>query len=286
MAVLAAALMLMGTGCGGSGDAPPDGGRALTGAERKQISQAQTRLIAECMRRQGFEYFEVAEEAPQPPEFPYGNDDPAWAAAHGFGVAYALRAVAAARAKDPNHTYVTELPAQRRDAYLAALDGDRRDPVTVRLPDGKALHQSGQGCTAQAQRRLYGDLADWVRARAMVDRLPSEYTRQVTADPGYRTALRAWSGCMAARGYAAADPAQLRTLVAPATTGTPSDAEVRAAVAEAECAARTATVRTARELQRAHAERTYANHREVIAEYQKLSVHALNVALEIVNAER
>jgi hypothetical protein len=285
LAVLAAALMFVGAGCAGSGDEPPSGGRALTEAERKQVDQAQTRLTAECMRQHGFEYYEVAGAAPQP-DFPYGNDDPGWAAAHGFGVAYAQQVVAAARAKDPNHRYVTGLPAERRDAYLTALDGDRRDPVTVRLPDGKALHQSSQGCTARAQQHLYGDFARWFRARALVERLPSEYTRQVTSNPRYRAALSAWAACMAARGYAATDPAHLRTVVEPATTGAPGGAEVRAAVAEAECAARTGTVRTAREIERAHAEQTYANNREVIAEYQKLSVRALNVARQTVNAER
>ncbi|MFG1603219.1 hypothetical protein [Actinoplanes sp. NPDC049265] len=235
------------------------------------------------MRRQGFAYT-VVEPAPDPGDFPYGNDDALFAARHGFGIAYAKEAVDATRERDPNRRYLAGLSAERREAYGVALDGDRADPVRVVLPDGAALHQSGRGCTSDAQRRLYGDLAAWLRTRTLVERLALDAGPGVAADPRYRAALATWAACMSRRGYRVTDPQHLRELVPPATHGGPGAAEIRAATAEAGCASGARLVTTAGEVERSLADRAYIENREVIEEYQRLSVRALTVA-QLINRQ-
>ncbi|GLY97573.1 hypothetical protein Acsp02_48270 [Actinoplanes sp. NBRC 103695] len=229
------------------------------------------------MRRHGFEYT-VAAPGPAAPEFPYGNDDPAWAAEHGFGVAHAGKVLADRRRADPNYRYAVALTAGRREAYQTALDGGRAASMAVPLPDGGTLYQNADGCVAEAQRGLYGDLRTWFRTRTLLERLSSDYRPRVIADDRYRSALTAWAACVQRRGYPVETPAGLRDRVAPATSGRPGRAEIRAAVAEADCAAATGLVRSAHKVEAEYAARTYAENRDLVEQYQKLSVRALVVA--------
>lgn len=273
---VAAMLVLALVGCSMKSGAPPRvEGRALTPEERSVLDRAEAELTAECMRRTGFEFFAATPPAPAR-EFPYGIDDRNWAKVHGFGLAESKVASDRLIATDPNRRHFFSLSSKRRDEYLLALDGGRRDPVTVRLPDGSVLSASTRGCTAEAESRLYGDFSRWFRTEAQIERFPAEYRALVRKDAAYLAAVGAWAACIHDKGYGAANPDQLRTLVLePLGEGWRVEDEIPAAVAEAECSDATRLVEIAEQVERAQAEKVYAAHREVIAEYQELSVAAL-----------
>ncbi|MGV9455834.1 hypothetical protein [Streptomyces sp. NPDC003635] len=64
----------------------------LTDGERRLLGTAEERLIADCMRDQGFQYrLDPGGPRTQAPERSFGLDDVAWARRHGYGLAEAAR---------------------------------------------------------------------------------------------------------------------------------------------------------------------------------------------------
>ncbi|MFJ5731746.1 hypothetical protein [Streptomyces paradoxus] len=168
-------------------------------------------LLRQCMRQEGFRLWKVPlEPVPEQREFPYVVDDVKWAREHGYGSDIRQRAERL-RAEDPNRRYFEGLSSERRAAAKAALHGrDRSGGPSVTLPGGGVVRRSGDGCTAQAQTRLYGDFARWFRAKTFTDNLTGLRMARVTAEPAFRKAVKNWSSCMRGTGHAYDDPGQAR----------------------------------------------------------------------------
>ncbi|WP_203931603.1 hypothetical protein [Virgisporangium ochraceum] len=201
--------------------------------DRPTLDLAEQLLIRECMARHGFPLW-LGEPPPEDEQrmFPYVLDDVDWARRHGFGSDIAA-AAQDRRRDDPNQRYFDGLPPARRAAALVALNGARPEGLEARLPSGGVVRRSADGCRSEAERRLYGDLQAWYRARRVVANLSVVRSGMVLADPAYAAALPAWARCMRGHGYAVDSPAHLRRTVVDRAR----DAEVAAAVAEATCAA-------------------------------------------------
>ncbi|MEK8103944.1 hypothetical protein NKG94_00465 [Micromonospora sp. M12] len=167
--------------------------------ERRVLDRAEALLTRDCMTRAGFQLWLV-----QPPSadelrtFPYLVDDVAWARKHGFG-SDVVEAMSARRLADPNQRYVDGLS---RTQGGGAGHAQRRPPGGPggTAPLGRAMRRSAEGCTSEAQRRLYGDLAGWYRSSKVVADLTYLRQRRVLADPAWTAALRPWARCLRQQG--------------------------------------------------------------------------------------
>jgi hypothetical protein len=236
------------TGCGSAqqtsrdtaahpGENPPP----LTDAEQWRISDAQQRLIASCMDRQGFRYWEAERlSLDESRTLGYVLDDVGWARRHGYGSRIEAKDEAA-RQSNPNVAYRARLPEQRRKAYDEALDDGLDAPlVTVEVPGGGTFRKRVGGCVAEAERNLYGDPQAWFRAEKVVGRLRPLYVPKVLADQRFVAALDVWAQCMKGAGYSYRDPSEARRAAVEQAHQTPGDvafaAERRLAVVDATCA--------------------------------------------------
>ncbi|WP_418957929.1 hypothetical protein [Streptomyces tritici] len=255
---------------------PVTGDPSSRAAERQLLTRAEQTLIARCLAARGFRY--VVRLPPDPPRrFPYVVDDVAWARAHGFGRDQERR-IAAAKAADPNERWFRRLSPARQRAALAALNGPRPVGLRARMPGGGMVAASDEGCTAWAQRRLYGDLPAWFEARLTAANLTPLYVPRVRAHPAYRKAVRAWAACMARRGHPHASPDALRA----ALPGVRTPAGERAlAVAEAECAAASGLAATARALDARYGAEARRAHAGPLATKARLERAALPRAREV-----
>jgi hypothetical protein len=287
VAAAAVACLLTATACAdekpratGSEPAAP---RPLGAKDRELLHDTEQALLRQCMRQQGFRLWKVSlKPVPEQREFPYVVDDVKWASEHGYGSDIQQRAEQL-RTEDPNRRYFEGLPVERRSAAKAALHGrDREGGPSVTLPGGGVARRSGDGCTAQAQTRLYGDFARWFRTKTFTDNLTGLRMARVSAEPTFRKAVKDWSSCMRGKGHAYDDPVQARrAFTAPAAGRTAAaarrarSAEVSTAVAEAECARGSGLSEVAERLHRRHGERLRAEYRAQVNERLRLEHAAL-----------
>jgi hypothetical protein len=230
---------------------PPPPAREITSQESRLLHDAEQNLIRACMTRQGLGYWLVSEDPlPEYRDFPYVVDDVAWAAKHGYGDDLRRRMQELSESH-PNRRHFATLSARQRQVWITSLHGGQDGGLEARLPSGGILHHSATGCTSEAERRLYGDLATWYRVKYVVNDLVNERRRRVVADPAFTAATADWSRCMHRLGHQYADPADIRAHLNASKTSPKT--QVRLAVAEATCATRTDLATTADELDRRYA---------------------------------
>lgn len=259
----------------------------LTDAEQLRISDAQQRLIATCMRRQGFEFWEAERlSLAESRTLGYVLDDVGWAREYGYGSR--LRAEdAAARAANPNLAYRKTLSEQRRQAYDKALDGGLDVPViSVRIPGGGTVSKQMGGCVAGSEKRLYGDPREWFRAEKISGHLRSLYVPKVLADQRFSAALDAWSRCMKKAGYDFKDPGASRqaAIARSELTAEPKvfEAERKLAVADATCALATDLRSIGEQRERHYVARLHDRYGNALDTYFRLQHQALDRARKIV----
>lgn len=278
------ALVVCLVGCAGAaGQSTPEPEpepRALTKHERNVIDEAEGVLTQRCMERRGYRIFLT--EPPEPAaDLPYGNDDVEFAHQHGLGLGETL--TTEERKSTLNGRYFTSLSEDQKNGYLEALNGSTDHEVSVRLSSGQTVAASTESCTAEAQRELYGDFADWFRTSSRVGNLPQRYMPKVAKDPRYRRAEKAWATCMRNRDHKVARPAELR---AKWTRSPDRRAERAAAVDEARCGRKSDLPDIGQQVERKYRERTHDAHRRLIRHYQVLSVAALQRARDVTTQTR
>ncbi|MFC8533970.1 hypothetical protein ACFUJY_08430 [Streptomyces sp. NPDC057249] len=287
---VAAALAVAATGCTHDGTSERAPERDLTWAERLRISDAAEVLTERCMDRAGFRYWTSARtglEESRPLD--YVNDDVEWAAEHGYGSRIQERTDRAHRA-NPNGTYRAGLSPRRRDAYDRALDGGRNAALlTAEVPTatgtGRISKRLG-GCSAQAEKKLYGDPATWFRVHKTVSNLTSLYVPRITRDEKFTAALADWSRCMDRAGHPYPDPPAAQEAVARRAAELPGDeafaAEKRVAVAEARCARESALAAVTRERERHYRAALPDRYREQIDVHRRLERQAYARAAAVI----
>jgi hypothetical protein len=233
--------------------APPP--REVTAQEATLLQHAEKIIQRDCMARKGFRIWNTAENPlPENREFPYVIDDVAWARKHGYG-SDMRRRVEELRRSDPNTRYLRRLSPQRRAAAITALNGDARlGTLEVRLPTGTVVGRSDSGCTAEAERALYGDLKTWFRAKQITTSLSSMGRMRVLNDPRFTAHVRLLAGCMRQHGYRYDDLGQARAAFLDPRTPKERAKEIQSAVTEANCANSTGLSRVADQLDREHKE--------------------------------
>jgi hypothetical protein len=223
--------------------------------DRMSLRRAELLLAGQCMRALGFEYWDPALNEGPGWDLPYVIDDPAWAAAHGYG-GDRQRRIQAEQAADPNARYAESLPPSRRNAYETALFGTDGSALSASLPDGSEFTTSSDGCVSDARRSLFGDLKTWFIGDTLDLNLDTVLAPRIQADPRYQQHLAQWVGCVALAGHEVDTPTQLRRSGAERSRGQPpvvaDRIERELAVIEARCAVSSGLGSTARQLDAIH----------------------------------
>lgn len=281
------------TGCAGTRDTQPRTAEAaaevrpLTDAEQLRISDAQQRLIRECMNRQGFSYWEAEKlSLEESRTLGYVSDDVEWARKHGYGSEIRAKEDRA-RSANPNAAYRKGLPPKRREAYDTALDEGVDAPViSAELPNGGTVRKRVGGCVAASEKELYGDSAAWFRAQKTTGSLQPLYVPRVMADPRFTKALTAWSRCMERAGHPYKDPGAARQaalrLGLKTTPGTAFAAERTLAVADATCTRDTGLRSIGEERETHYLNGLRGRYGEALDAHGRLQHKALAHAMEIV----
>lgn len=265
LAILWALSLVVGAGCSTSSSSPysgigGDAGDSVFGRreDNELLHLAEQTLISRCMQERGFEY----QVAPLPEDsfeaHPYGNDDVDRSRANGYGLGERTRGQSSTgdldNSTDPNSQYVDSLPEPRRQAFTIALFGPPSGRQGhVGLPGGLEIGFPLEGCLADARQELYKDGEEFMSAVSIIDNLGTEVQTRVVAEKSYVKAREQWHDCMHQRGYDAERPADaVRLAISAYATGDAAEArlrEIEIAVADAECAQRTALVKKAEQLE-------------------------------------
>lgn len=223
-------------------------------------------------------------------QFPYGIDDPAWAAEHGFGSAAkaggpdrgdgardAPRTQRAQQAPQPG-----KRTAKRQQRLADALFGTGRRELSTRTATGLVVRANSDGCLAEAQRVLYGDQARWFRTEVAVNNIEAAAHHRVTRDPAYRAALARWARCIAPV-HEAEDPAELRSAwrrrAGDLDPRQATDLQQRYAVAEARCVRSTDLAGTGARLEKRHATDVRAEYADLITDHRRMRERGLRYAV-------
>lgn len=177
-------------------------------------AEAQRRYAIDCMARQGFRY--------SPPATP----------AAGSGEDEDQRPRPFGRETAPSTARPTEAPPAERPpkpgspeaspAYAKALFGDEAKRVTAVGAKGMKVTRPGNGCLADAEKRVLGDgRMRWLQVRIMLFEAQEQARADVEKDPAFRNATGRWRQCMERAGF----PGQRDPLGLPRV---PSDAVLKA----------------------------------------------------------
>ncbi|OKK01922.1 hypothetical protein AMK34_07545 [Amycolatopsis sp. CB00013] len=252
----------------------------LTAQEKSILHRAEQVLLQACMADSGYAYVMVEEEpASFLRRFPYVVDDLSWAREHGFG--NDVRDEVRQRAEnDPNKRYFGSLSAADKAKALAAVNGERPVGLIATSPAGVEITRSDHGCTAQLEKKLYGELQTWFRAKTVTDGLHVPRRQLVSADPRFQAALSDWARCMADRGYSFADPARVHEAFR-----VRGPEEISAAVAEATCAQSTGFASVTRGLDAHYEALQGQRYGREIADRLRLERAALPLARAVVESQ-
>lgn len=284
------------TGNGGASGPSPGGPRPgpLTWQQELRVSDALQHLTGRCMKRHGFSYAQdrsLSLRASMPVH--YVQDDVAWARTYGYGGRIdAVRE--RQRLHNPTAAYRQGLSPERRAAFDEALDGGSDGSgvqvLSARLPGGsREVRKRLGGCTAEAEKALYGDPGAWFRASKTAGGLNALYADDLLHDRQLTTAVTAWSRCMKKAGLSYADPQAARDAIrantarlGPSGAGKAFAAERTTAVADATCARATSlrAVATARETH--YTDRLPKPYGEALDAYRRLQRQAYDRAVHIV----
>ncbi|TLS44214.1 hypothetical protein FE633_21970 [Streptomyces montanus] len=217
-------------------------------------------------------------------QFPYGIDDPAWAAEYGFGSAAGTgEPDRGDGARDTSRTQRTQRTRQTQQQQLAdALFGTGRRELSTRTATGQVVKANSDGCLAETQRVLYGDQARWFRSEVAVNNLEAGAHQRVTRDPAYRAVLARWSRCVAPV-QKAEDPGELRSAwqrrARDLEPRQATDLQRRYAVAEARCVRSTGLASTGARLEKGHAADVRAEYADLIADHRQMRERGLRYAV-------
>jgi hypothetical protein len=240
----------------------------LTGAATAEVNNAVEMLTQQCMQAKGLVYYpniiaaeEMTSPGPSIADVPQAYFSLAAREADGYGMyTRAIRALAVPSGvpgAGKEDQYVASLPQRVQDAYMIALQGPASSRVALKLPGGVTSTAPSGGCQGDAQRRIYGSVANYVLALTGASILNVMFLNSVAADPAFGTVVSNWSACMKKRGYNYESPRKLWNTLAGQVAKAPIPAmrelEIKTAVADYKCSAVVKLLPTVRALHEQHA---------------------------------
>ncbi|MEV0116730.1 hypothetical protein AB0H77_26375 [Streptomyces sp. NPDC050844] len=266
------------------GGAPAGRLERLTATQEAKLDRAEELLIQRCMKRQNLTYWPDRLRTPdERKNVRLVLDDTRWARTYGYG-GELHRRTQQERKKDPNSAYQRGLSEHGQQRWDRAFFGDEDSrSVSAPVPTGGRVSTSLDGCLAQGQDILYGGLPRWFRVSKVAENLTGLYADDLKRDRRFRDAVHKWSRCMRGEGHDYATPEKIRDRLPELNERLSPDrahaAEVRLAVAEAQCARSSELGRTARELERKYRDKAIGTrYRADVDTYLRLQHRALTTA--------
>lgn len=167
----------------------------------RQLSMAEDKLIQQCMAKAGFKYT-VAIPPEQEEKEPWmRGDDVAKAHKDGYGIWQHRRETAneldpRAPRPDPD---TDGLSKSEKERFERTLDGTRR--VDFNVVGGGVMNIAVDGCLAEAQKELYGDIKQWSGVESLATNFKTVALTASSKYPEYKQAEKKWSACMSKSGY-------------------------------------------------------------------------------------
>jgi hypothetical protein len=238
-----------------------------TNVQTREIDQARIVLMDRCMKRFGFGYRVELPDVTGAPKDPnsrrYGITDARLAAEKGYGLA----------ADDPSNQPRPVAPRLSADAQTV-LYGEGSSTVSGKpVPTGGCLSEANRALDAKSPKG-----ADFSATQELA------YTsfKQSQADSRVRQAVRAWSACMATRGYHYADT------FAPGSDPRLGDgtgpAAIRTAEADLACKSRTNLVGIWFTVESAYQERLIDEHASSVKATAAALAARIKFAAELTNS--
>lgn len=137
----------------------------------------------------------LQDQAVSTPRSAFAN--PAWAKQNGYG--FDARAVEAIRGKHLGPESGTTLDTETEEA-LYGSPAAATETIDLGPEQGK-LSFGRDGCYAQTQQVLFGDIREWYTVRQIATNLSGQLHREALADPAVASALQGWRDCMGSRGW-------------------------------------------------------------------------------------
>jgi hypothetical protein len=188
-------------------DLPLDALRDMAPQERRLVHEAFEQQVANCMRREAFDYF-PSPFSELPPPRRYGLEDVESATRQGYRVP--LPGVAPEETRTARH--LATLDAGRRKSWERALHGHPRMRVERDMPGVGRLRAPG-GCLRFAEESVYGDFIGHTRNYLLLTQLIVQAKAHADRDPRVKSVLAAWRDCLNSQGYTATrQPAEMATL--------------------------------------------------------------------------
>jgi hypothetical protein len=190
---------------------------------------AQQTLVARCMEERGFLYI-----VPQIPEDPFDHPQARWstvvpelASQKGYGLYDARFAEASLSDEgsseqaegdtpgfegdvppgedtgDPQGDYLNTLSPERQQEWMAALTGTEENAIVVSGAGegGGDAFIFTDGCVAEVEDTLYGDLVALLQSDLLIQSLRSEQGERIDTDQRFAQAQDAWFRCMRREGF-------------------------------------------------------------------------------------
>ncbi len=197
---LACGLAILAAGCGGGTEGEQVAIDEQLGIDEEGLLLRQKEaenFIAQCMKRQGFEYVPVdpvAQRAAMVGSAGLSQED--FEKQFGYGITTLFEQRLAQSGTGANHDIRARLSEADRAAYDRALYGD--DPtatIAVALDSGDLTRLGG--CSKEATEEIFGGTAVLQTLQSKLD----ELDEKIFAEPRMAKAIAKWSECMREAGY-------------------------------------------------------------------------------------
>jgi len=264
------------------------------------LLRSQETLVSRCMAERGFLYREpdIPDDALKAPPRRWTPVYPEDAATVGYGIDPTLTGdrefdvpLGESGGVDPNGPYLDTLTPEETQAWIEALNGTENNKVVVEgvgETEGEQVFMFTDGCVAQVEQQLYGDLGDVLRGDLAISQLSRERYEWVEVDPRIGAAETAWLRCMNGEGFDVSDLADGYYLAEDAHATLPPDqalrVEIEIATTDAKCVAES-RVNEVVEAVYAEAEELLAQeHGAVLAGIQEMQENAVERAKELLRS--
>lgn len=248
---------------------------------------AREESVRRCMEQRGFTY--VRNPAPKADVAPTLGQDP-------YGLTEAqVKETGYGSAEDVNDSpgEVDRSDASQQEGWGRAYFGPEDAPeVTVDLPGGGTIGTTSQGCLAEARKKLYGSLEDYVVTNFLAGNLPIWARKEAASDADMARIDSMWSSCMTGKGYTNfKNPGAARAKSSDeyqrlgVASDSARDQEISVAVADAECEQQTNYAKQRIQLEDRYYAKILKQYAEEVENIQKVNDRALVQAKQVLKTQ-
>lgn len=213
-----------------------------------ELSWAELKATSDCMAEHGFRFppYEVglsSSTTQGPGDLGVFTGFLTIPEAQQYGYGRLVASMADPDAPDPDQAqqqYLATLTQEDEQRYLKALEPATGSSARVTLPDGSIVGAANEGCFAEARRRVYGSVDQFLELVYLPQGI-SQFADEVHDDDAVEEAGTAYLSCLAESGYSLGHVGEAEEIAAErfatnrTPTGSPSEEERAMAVADATC---------------------------------------------------